>query len=330
MPASPRICLGLCLAALILLCAGQLRATVLRVEAPSPELRVHLEDIFRKNQPRLEELTGQVLPAVTIEAPASGGAMSARLQQLGAPAWAAGVALPAYHLILIKPPHLLYGGQDMESLLVHEAAHLYISQALAGAKAPWWLSEGLAMLAAKESSLGRQYTMGKAVFNNGLLPLSLMDDNFFPSSLQVELAYAEAYYMAQFLEEQAPGALPKIISGLGRGYDVNRCLFEATGKTLSQWEHNFAGAMQSRFYWLAFGAGGGLWVFIALLAALALVWRRRRIVRQMRQMGQTKAVILLVRSPFARPGQELKMSRKMLAQRPRHLDEILHRMANGR
>lgn len=283
---------------LLLLCLPGISAyahTGITVKASNPKLARHMEDLFKTHQSRLEYIFGSQLPHITIEVAADKDAMSARLRQLNAPLWAAGVAVPSYNLVLLKPPHLLNGDENIESLLLHEAAHLYLNQALGGARAPWWLSEGSAMQAARESSLGRQLAMGRAAVMGSLLPPSAMDENYFPPAGQVDLAYAEAYYLALYLEEKAPNSLSAIISGLSKGYDINRSVYEATGKSFGLWEHDFIKDMESRFSWVALGAGGGLWAVLSVLAAIALVWRRRKIVAQMQQMGKIKQILLITR-----------------------------------
>ena len=282
-----------------------LGSTLVDVNTSNDKLSAHVTRLFKDNQAYLQQLTGQILDAITIEVPEDQAAMQKRLQQLGAPAWAAGLAVPQQSLVLLKAPRLLRGGQTFESLLLHEAAHLYVHQALSGTHAPWWLREGIAMLAAREDSWGREYVMGRAVFANRLLPISVMDESFFPEAGQVELAYAEAYYLAWFLESQAPGSLAAIIAGLAQGYDLNRSMYLATGKSFSQWNNEFMEAMDSRFSWMALGAGGSFWVLVSVMAAVVLVWRRRRMVKQMR-LPEVEQVMVVTR-PIRRPGSVRKV-----------------------
>ena len=264
------------------------------IKAENPNLRDLLQTVFTDNRARLQSLTGQELPNVTIEVARSRAHMQQRLTELNAPLWAAGLAIPSQNLVLLTAPRLLNGSQSIESLLLHELTHLYVAKALRGTRAPWWLHEGVAMLAAHENSFSHAAAFARAVFTDKLLAWpTISRPNFFPSQEQVNLAYAQAFYMTSFLEEQRPGIIAAILKDLPQGWNINRSLYELSGRTLSQWEEDFLAAMKTRFAWMAMGSVGSLWLIISLLAAVGLVWRRRHIRQQMTRM--TSAYSLYVK-----------------------------------
>jgi hypothetical protein len=256
------------------------------VKAKDAGLINYVEEIYYANRTRLQAITGQPLAPFTVEVAADKVQMQKRLSQFHAPHWAGGLALPAARLILLTPPRLLNGSQSFESLFLHELTHLYVAQALGGKDCPWWLQEGIAMLAAGENSLRHAASMGQAVWRDKLYPWpEISRRGFFPDSENPSLAYAQAYYMSAFLEEKKPGSLAAVIAGLGQGLDINRALYQTLGLSLKQSEAAFKETVKKRFSWLAVSMVSSLWALVALLAAAGLVLRRKSQLRRMRAMA---------------------------------------------
>jgi hypothetical protein len=270
------------------------------VKAADAGLVRYVEEIYYANRARLQAITGQTLASFTVEVAADSVRMQQRLSQFHAPHWAGGLALPGAGLILLTPPRLLQGSQSFETLFLHELTHLYVAQALGGKDCPWWLQEGIAMLAAGENSLRHAAGMGQAVWQNKLYPWSAMSRRgFFPDSRNASLAYAQAYYMSAFLEEKKPGSLAAVIAGLSQGLDLNRALYQTLGLNLRQSEAAFEEAMKKRFSWLAVSIFSSLWVLVAVLAAVGLVLRRKSQLRRMRDMASRENLAYFSSSPVS-------------------------------
>jgi hypothetical protein len=197
---------------------------------------------------------------------------------IGAPHWAAGLAVAERGLILMRSPKLLTGSEQFRPLLVHELTHLYLSAALHARDYPWWLEEGLAMYASGESSLERGAVMTAAVLQNRLIPFSALEKGFPGGPDQAALAYAQAYHFVSYLvREYGHEALPTLVRALAQGKGLTTALKEATGKGLYALSKDFASDMESRFSWVALiSAGGVIWTVISLAAAVGLVRRRRQ------------------------------------------------------
>ncbi|BEQ14474.1 peptidase MA family metallohydrolase [Desulfoferula mesophila] len=257
------------------LAAGPLE---LSVQAPSPELADHVRAIAAEAAPKLEAWTGASPGKVLIQVMPTREWFEKRMNQLGGPRWAAGLALPERGLIVLRSPRQLGDPEQFRHLTIHELLHLYLAAGLKGRRAPLWLEEGLAMRLSGEGGWGRSATMAGGVLGAGLIPFGELAERFPDQAQQAALAYAQSYYLVTWLQnEYGPQALAKIIKGLSQGRPLTAALRQTTGLSLAALEERFSDDMHSRFSWIAvLGTGGVLWGLVALGAGVGLVARRRR------------------------------------------------------
>lgn len=300
-------------ALLLCLCCSRAGAASLDIKAAHPDLRAHVEQIFQENHERLQQLSGVDPPLIIIEIPPDLSAYQRRLSQIGAPRWAAGVAFA--NQVILRSPRFSGSSQNFVQVLLHELTHVYMNQALNGYPPPWWLQEGLAMLVARQNP--GPLAMASALFNHSLLPWASMGAGFFPQTSQVDLAYAQAFYITAFLDNH--GLLQAVIAGLGQGLDLNHSLHAASQQPLTYWEKLFEEEMSTRFSWLALGTGSAFWAFIGLAAAVIVIWRRRRMLRQMRAMDEPALTGRLSVRPIARPCRPRRIKTIIIKKRPGHL-----------
>lgn len=258
----------------------------LAVVAPSLELSQHVRDIFRQAAPRLAQLTGGQPNRIKVEVASSRSAFDRRVKQLGGPEWAAGLAWPKNDFILLRSPKQLTQPGDFRPLLIHELTHLYLARQLKGRHAPLWLEEGMAMYASGEGGLALASVMTRGVLGEKIKPLEELEHRFPSGADEAALAYAQSYYMVSYiLNTFGPETLPRLLDQLAMDRNMTAALFNVTGQSLVQVEAGFREAMTSRFSWLALlFAGSTLWALVAVVAGVALVWRRKKHKQKLKQM----------------------------------------------
>jgi len=259
----------------------------LEIAAPNPKLAAHLRRQVAEIHRRLRALTGAAPRRIRIEVPPDAASFQLRAHRLGGPAWAAGLALPARGIILLRAPSQFSNPAGFDLTLAHELTHLYLAAALGSRRVPLWLEEGLAMHAAGEGGWGRAGRLAGAVLQKRLIPFAELARRFPGQSGKAALAYAQSYYLVGYLVNRyGEKAVARLLAEVARGRAFTSALRLVTGKGLVALEREFAQEMRSRFSWMALAlAAGTLWALVALGAGIGLVLRRRQQVRGLRAGG---------------------------------------------
>lgn len=253
-------------------------AADITVQADNARLAQHTRQSVAQLAPRLAQWTGASPRRIVVSVIADNDAFARRMEQLGAPAWADGLALPLRGEIVIKSPALLGGAEQFDHVLAHELMHLHLAPAMDGRRLPLWLEEGLAMILSGETAWGRAPTMAGGVLADQLPPLGELAASFPAEEGAAALAYAQSYYFVSwFLNNHGDAALRQVLTGLAQGLEPSAAFMVACGRSLAGLEKQFRQDMAERFSWLALlTAGGTLWALFSLLAGAGLVWRRGR------------------------------------------------------
>ncbi|MFZ5586389.1 MAG: peptidase MA family metallohydrolase [Thermodesulfobacteriota bacterium] len=259
----------------------------LSVQAATPELAAHVREIVAEAGPKLGAWLGAAPPRVRVVVAADEADFLQKVRAVGGPEWAAGLALTAEGLILLRPPRLLIDPKQFRLVLIHELVHLYLAAALPRREHPLWLEEGLAMYAAGEGGLERAAAMTQGLLGSGLIPFERLEKDYPESRAQVDLAYAQSYYFVSWLlNRHGPEVLRRVVASLVRGRELTQAFYEATGQGLAALEAEFGQEMTTRFSWLVvLTAGGTLWAGVSLVAGVGLVLRRRAHRRRMAAMA---------------------------------------------
>ena len=201
----------------------------------------------------------------------------------GIPSWAAGVALPHEHRILIWPDRIgRYTQRHLLSVVAHETAHLVAHRA-AGMGAhhmPPWFREGVASNLAREGEWLDFFYLWASPISSSDRPLEELSGSFGsedPMAL-TRAAYAGSYSFVRFIEERHSPDLPaSVLAGLREGLGFETAYARAAGVTLRHDEAEWAATMRGRSRWVAIVTSSfTLWLTITLLATLAWLRKRRR------------------------------------------------------
>lgn len=254
------------------------KVALVEIYGATPQLAQYIRQSVSKTSQRLAQWTGKTPQRIIIEVHSSHAEFSRQMAQLGAPAWADGLALPRSGIIHIKSPGMLSGVSEFDHVLAHELMHLHLAPAMGGRSLPLWLEEGLAVLLSGEPGWRRGQSMARGVLLDDLPPLSELARRFPADHAKASEAYAVAYYFASwFLDQYGDAALRRVIEGIGQGLEPTAAFRRATGVPLAKLEKQFRLTMEERFSWFGVLSDTGvIWGLMALLAALGLLAAYRR------------------------------------------------------
>jgi hypothetical protein len=245
---------------------------------------------------RLSSDLGQpVLPHVLVRV-ARGPQQMIELAPEGAPppTYAAGVAYPAVHLILLT---LVAPGTwetpDLSEVLGHELTHLALDEAVEDRHVPRWFNEGFAIHESGELALKRLRVLWDATVSHRLLPLADLDRSFPDDGPEVGVAYAESADVVRFLMRDDDRArFGSLVQRVKAGTPFERALADAYSTDLRKLEFEWREEASHRFGLVPILTGGGVvWTLIAGLAVLAYVKRRRRAKAKLAQWAREEAEV---------------------------------------
>jgi Peptidase MA superfamily len=212
------------------------------------------------------------------------------------PAYAAGVAYPSAHLIVIalQAPQT-WEAPDLLELLRHELAHLALSDAVGGHHVPRWFDEGLAIHESGELPWARRMALADASLGRRLLPLGDLDRGFPADRYDVNVAYAESADFVSFLLRDVDRArFGSLIERVRAGAGFGRALEDSYGTDLRKLEYEWREELSRRFGLVPALTGGGLvWALIVVLATVAWIKRRKRAKEKLAAWAREEAEMAL-------------------------------------
>lgn len=188
------------------------------------------------------------------------------------PHWSAGVAFPQSRTIVLKS-HV----DNLMMVAQHEFAHVLL-HAIVPQRVPVWFNEGVAMWASHEWRLRQSAAVFYAIFSDGLIPLSDIDDVLAFSSAKADMAYTESLLAVTFLIHLGgPNAVAVMLSELEAGAPFEVALFRATGETPREFEQRWRDDVKGRFGLTTLLFSPDLiWLYLTLLLILAYAGMRLR------------------------------------------------------
>lgn len=194
------------------------------------------------------------------------------------PAYATGVAYTHHGLILLSAiaPDT-WEAPDLETVFVHELSHVALRRAANGHSMPRWFVEGVAVVHAGEQSFERIKSLWQGHRSGSLMPLDDLAGNFPSRPYEVNLAYAQAADVVNFLRSKDGDGrrFAHLIDELGEGDGFTSALSDAYALTPGQLERDWREYLSGKVQTLPLIVGGStFWALAAIL--LFMAWRKRR------------------------------------------------------
>ena len=207
------------------------------------------------------------------------------------PDWGVGAALPERSLVVLKSPRIVAYPLEMETVVVHEIAHIAAGRVLEGREVPRWFDEGVAMAVAGQWGASYSATLAGAAVTRSEHTLAELAAPFPESARETALAYAESFQPVRYLMEESglarPGDLVRAVASYG---SFDEAILALTGRTASRFDLDFRSFVRRRFGWGAALTGTGIAFLgatcVFLVAAAARAARARR---RLRELGDEEA-----------------------------------------
>lgn len=211
----------------------------------------------------VEDQLGVSVPAIRLYLSATPNEMRALArenQNALPPSWSAGLAFPKSRAVYIP----VTSHAELAPLMRHELVHI----ALAEAKIPLWVNEGLSVTLGEGLSLERLWTLNEAAAAQTLHSLADLTRRFPEHGHPAQVAYAQSGHFIHYLRE-AEGAesLRAWVKALTRGASLTEASEQHLQNSLqvheSQWRE---GLKRGPLAWLALTAKSEtLWALTILL-----------------------------------------------------------------
>jgi hypothetical protein len=248
----------------------------LRIEAPS-ELsgeKSRLESFERNRLADVVRLVGLRDPGPPIQIElATESSDWARM----VPRWTAGFALQD-KVVIFPSRSPSYPDSTLDDVLRHEVAHALIWRASAGRPIPRWFNEGLALAAERGWKFRDQTQLFFHLVSGSRLSLREIDGLFEGGQTEQTRAYLLSGALVQSLfTKQGDTAGSRILGKMGMGASFDTAFTDVAGQSPSAAEEEFWNRQRVCTTWIpVIFSQEALWMFVTLLALLAIHRRRKR------------------------------------------------------
>ena len=190
----------------------------------------------------------------------------------------------AYHrllLIILKSPRDSNHPQaDLRKTFIHELTHILLGSAFNGDEGvPRWLNEGIALYEAREWSLGRVTTMTRAVLTDSIIPLSALTHAFPADPRDLQLAYAQSFYLVSFLITRfGRESFHNFIQSYSKNKHLEEALFLVYEMNLYELEEEWHSYLKMRFSWIPIiTSSTTLWFIITIIFIYGYMRKKRMV-----------------------------------------------------
>lgn len=237
--------------------------------------RIHLPDPVGMMELPADTFAVVVAPSESAFSSLTGGRV---------PDWGLAVAFPSLRRVVIRSPSLTGSSTaDPAVVLRHELNHLYLAEATrpnAGA-IPRWFNEGFSALYADEWRWVAPYRLAWARITGSLTPLEELHDTF-PDVPDPQLAYVQSMAALRSLRDRGDDrGIVQLLTRIREGATFDTALRDTYGLTLDRFYDEWESELGREYGWtVALADERGLWIALAIVVAVAWIWRRRKVTRE--------------------------------------------------
>jgi len=194
------------------------------------------------------------------------------------PEWSQAVAFTGQGLIVLR----LSTAEDIKSspqVLLHELTHMFIAARYPQRRIPRWLNEGLAQyLSGQRLSVQQKVALANAIAAKKIIALSAIDSVLGYSAPRANLAYAQSLAAVDFIvRSYGWEKLRVLLDNVARYHSINDAFVQTLGFDFIDFELAWYKDLYARYRWLIIlNIDNLLWIFMGMLALLAIWVIRRR------------------------------------------------------
>jgi hypothetical protein len=198
-----------------------------------------------------------------------------------------GVAYANLSLIVLKSPREVSGLKaDLLKTFIHELTHIILGSAFKGEEQiPQWLNEGIALYVSREWSFNRVTGMTRAVLTDSMIPLSDLTHRFPENPRDLQLAYAQSFYLVSFLITRfGRESFHTFIRLYSQNKDLEKTLFQVYSLSLEELENEWKSFLEMRFSWIPLiTSSTTLWFIITLIFVYGYLNKKRKMKGTLKQ-----------------------------------------------
>lgn len=192
-----------------------------------------------------------------------------------------GVAYSRLSLIILKSPRdSSYIQSDLQKTFIHELTHILLGAAFNADEAiPRWLNEGIAFYESREWNLSRASTMTRAVLTDSIIPLSALTHVFPGNPRELQLAYAQSYYLVSFLITRfGRESFHAFIKAYSEKKQLEEALLSVYAMNLYELEQEWHSYLKMRFSWIPIiTSSTTLWFIITIIFIYGYMRKKRKV-----------------------------------------------------
>ncbi len=203
----------------------------------------------------------------------------------------AGYAISRAGLVVLFPARSArYPHDTLEDVLRHEVAHVLISRAAGGRDVPRWFHEGLSVAVERPWDLEDRSRLVWQLLAGPRLTLRDIDALFAGGPATQARAYSlSAAVVRDLMGHYGAGVPANVLRRVREGAHFDEAVAAVAGRPLGAIEEDFWNRQRVWTIWVPLLTSGEvLWIFVILVATLA-VWRRRRQSARLRRQWDDEA-----------------------------------------
>ena len=194
------------------------------------------------------------------------------------PDWSIACAIPDVNIIILKSPDEFHYRKELQEVLWHELAHIFLWHFVKGRDTPTWTNEGFAVWFSEKWGWEERIRVARAVLTSSVIRLSEIDSLHFFRESKASLAYAESFLAVSYLESlYGTNALRDVLRDFATTGDFYASFEQVTGLDFNSFEKEFEQMARQKYNWVAMLSDSLLlWTGLAMLFVLLYFIKRRR------------------------------------------------------
>ncbi len=198
-----------------------------------------------------------------------------------------GVAYSSSSLIILKSPRDVNSlNADLLKTFIHELTHIILGAAFKGEEnVPKWLNEGISLYKSGEWNFNRVSTMTRAVLTDSMIPLSELTYTFPENPRELQLAYAQSFYLVSFLITRfGKHSFQTFIRLYGQKKDLEETLYQVYSLSVEELETEWKSFLKMRFSWIPLMTSSTtLWFIITIIFVYGYINKKRQMKATLKQ-----------------------------------------------
>ena len=206
--------------------------------------------------------------------------------------WVAGIAFPAHRLVVLRLGH--FPAREIRSTLVHELAHIYVSEAAALRPVPRWFNEAVAMLLSDEQTHQHLENVLAAKAYEQIPDFEELEWGFTAHRSKIHQSYAASFAFLRWAIETRGGEhlVTAVLHRLAANQEFKVAFRTVFGASVSDLQELWLSETQtSRWFPIFFRFGDIVWVLMVVIFIWGVIVTLKKRRKKMARMAVRESFI---------------------------------------